>query len=110
MFIAGMSSITEPPVNDLWTVPEEEHLLEKWKKEDTELFNTIDATEYFHKLQIEDFLNGIIENRNPMVTGEDGRKTVEIFTALYRSQRDGEPIRFPLKPEYDRDDFDGRLG
>jgi predicted dehydrogenase len=109
MFIAGMSSITEPPVNDLWTVPQEEDLLNKWKKEDTDFFNTIDATEYFHKLQIEDFLNAIIEQRDPMVTGDEGRKTVEIFTALYRSQRDNSPITFPLKPEYDRDDFDGRF-
>ena len=33
-----------------------------------------------------------------MVTGEEGRKTVEIFTAIYRSQRDGRPVRFPLAP------------
>ena len=29
MFIAGMSSITEPPINDLWTVPGEEEIIEK---------------------------------------------------------------------------------
>jgi hypothetical protein len=44
-----------------------------------------------------------------MVTGAEGRVTVEIFSGIYRSQRDGKPIKFPLVPEYDCVDFDGRL-
>ena len=44
----------------------------------------------------------------PLVSGEEGRKTVEIFTAIYRSQRDGRPVKFPLQPETGRSDFDGR--
>jgi len=109
MFIAGMTSITEPPINDIWTVPGEEHLLEKWKKEDSDFFHQIDATQYYHQLQIQDFLQAIIEDRDPMITGEEGRKTVEIFTAIYRSRRDNKPIKFPLSPEPNRKDFDGRL-
>ena len=42
MFIAGMTTIEEPPLNDLWTIPGESHFLEKWKKEDTEYFKTIE--------------------------------------------------------------------
>ena len=42
MFVAGMSNIAEPPINDLWTVPGEESLLEQWVKEDTDFFQTID--------------------------------------------------------------------
>ena len=38
MFIAGMSNITEPPINDLWTVPGEQELLKKWQKEDADFF------------------------------------------------------------------------
>jgi len=56
MFVAGMSGIAEPPINDLWTIPGEEGLLEEWKKEDTAFFNTVDATTYYHRLQITDFL------------------------------------------------------
>ncbi len=108
MFIAGMSSITEPPVNDLWTVPGEENLLEGWKKEDSDFFNSINAMEYYMKLQNEDFVDAILNNRQPLVSGEDGRITVELFTAIYRSTRDNQPVKFPLKPEYDRNDFDGR--
>lgn len=109
MFIAGMSPILEPPVNDLWTVPGEEQLLDKWKKEDSEFFQTIDAASYYHKLQIEDFLQAILEDRPPRVTGVEGRKTVELFTGVYRANRDRRPVQFPLRPEDGRQDFDGRL-
>ncbi|HEY5585025.1 MAG TPA: Gfo/Idh/MocA family oxidoreductase [Ruminiclostridium sp.] len=108
MFIAGMSKITEPPVNDLWTVKGEEGMIETWKQEDTEFFNSIDSTQYFLEKQVEDFLNAIIKGTKPLIDGEEGRKTVEIFTAIYRSNRDGKPIKFPLVPE-EIDDFDGRV-
>lgn len=108
MFIAGMTSVAEPPVNDVWTVPGEEEMLARWQKEDADFFAGIDATKHYHRLQIRDFLQAILEGREPLVPGEEGRKTVEIFTAIYRSQRDGRPVRFPLQPEKGRTDFDGR--
>ena len=110
MFIAGMSDIQEPPLNDLWTIPGEEDFLEEWKKKDAEKFNSIDPTVHYIQLQIEDFIQAIIQDREPLVTGEDGRRTVELFTAIYRSQRDGKPVKFPLEPEKGKDDYDGRLG
>ena len=97
MFIAGVSSITEPPYNDMWTVPGEEHMLEQWKREDSEFFNSIDNMYYFHDQQIEEFLQAVLEGREPYVNGEEGRKTVEIFTAIYRSTQTNMPIKFPLK-------------
>jgi len=109
MFVAGMSGILEPPVNDIWTIPGEEQMLREMVREDSEFFSSLsNPMEYFHERQIEDFLNSIIENRKPLVTGEEGRVTVEIFTAIYRSTRDNMPVKWPLKPE-ERDDFDGRL-
>ncbi len=109
MFIAGMSGITEPPINDYWTVPGEEEMLELWQKEDSDFFNSVDAVYYYHQLQIKDFLRAIIENREPLITAADGRATVELFTAIYRSQRDKAPVKFPLQPEYNPVSFDGRL-
>jgi UDP-N-acetyl-2-amino-2-deoxyglucuronate dehydrogenase len=109
MFIAGMSTITEPPINDVWTIAGEENLLKQWQREDADFFLKIDATKYYHRLQIEDFLRAIREDRDPLITAEEGRKTVELFTAIYRSQRDERGIRFPLVPEPGRSDFDGRL-
>ncbi len=99
MFIAGMSTITEPPVNDLWTIPGEESLLAQWKEEDHAFFRSIDAVAYYHLLQTRDFLQAVLEDRSPLIPGEEGRVTVEIFTAIYRSQRDHLPVAFPVQPE-----------
>jgi UDP-N-acetyl-2-amino-2-deoxyglucuronate dehydrogenase len=54
-------------------------------------------------------LAAISNNSDPLVTGEEGRKTVELFTAIYRSTRDNQPVKFPLHPETERNDMDGRL-
>jgi predicted dehydrogenase len=105
MFIAGKSGVAEPPVNDLWTIPGEENMLKEWIKEDTETFNNCDPTVYYMQCQIEDFIRAIGNNTEPSVTGEAGRKTVELFTAIYRSTRYNAPVKFPLKPE---PGFDGR--
>ena len=109
MFIAGMAPITDPAVNDLWTVPGEEELLEGWIREDTELFERVNPMVYFIRLQIEEYLDALDKGREPLVNGEEGRRTVELFTAIYRSTRDGIPVKFPLKPEAERNDYDGRF-
>jgi UDP-N-acetyl-2-amino-2-deoxyglucuronate dehydrogenase len=106
MFIAGMTGITEPPLIDLWTVPGEEKMLEIWKQQDTEIYNSCDPTVYYMQCQIEDFIKSINKNTDPFVTGEAGRRTVELFTAIYRSTRDNAPVRFPLESE---PGMDGRL-
>jgi len=99
MFVAGLSEIAEPPFNDVWTIHGEEKSAARWKAEDADLFKSVKATEYFHRLQIQDFLRAIAERRPPAVTGEEGRRTVELFTAIYRATRDRRPVRFPLPPE-----------
>jgi UDP-N-acetyl-2-amino-2-deoxyglucuronate dehydrogenase len=103
-FIAGVSAIAEPPLNDLWTIPGEEHLLASFEAEDRAHFARIDATTHYHALQIQDFLRAIVDDRPPLVTGDDGREVVAMFTAIYRSQRERRPIAFPLSAE----DGDGR--
>jgi len=109
MFIAGMTTINEPPLNDIWTVPGEVEMLAQWRKEDTEEFNSVNPMEHYHEKQIEDFLCAVLEDREPLITGEDGRRTVEIFTGLYRSQRDSKPVQFPLRPETEDQTYDGRI-
>lgn len=97
MFIAGMSSITEPPVNDLWTVPGEEQLLPRWQEEDQAFFNSVDSMHHYHAQQIQDFLDAVAQGRRPLVDAAEGRRTVELFTAIYRSTRDNTVVKFPLK-------------
>jgi predicted dehydrogenase len=99
MFIAGVSKIAEPPYNDIWTIPGEESQRELWQKQDADFFASVDPIVHFHTIQIRDFLQSIQQNRQPKITAEDGRRTVELFTAIYRSQRDHEPIQFPLLGE-----------
>lgn len=94
MFIAGMSGITEPPFNDIWTIPGEEDRLGPWKTADEQFFSTIDATTWFFTRQIEDFADAITTGRPPLVTGEDGRETVKLIEGIYRSSREGRPIRY----------------
>lgn len=99
MFVAGMSGILEPPVNDLWTVPGEEGLLEGWRREDTELFGRVDPTTHFFALQLADFAAALREGRPPAVTGADGRAAVALFEAIYRSGREGRPaVPAPAAP------------
>jgi UDP-N-acetyl-2-amino-2-deoxyglucuronate dehydrogenase len=92
MFIAGQSTILEPPLNDIWTVPGEEAFLKEWHKMDTEEFNAADPVEYYMRLQNRDFILAAMEGREPLVTAREGRKTVELFDALYRSMREGKAV------------------
>jgi predicted dehydrogenase len=94
-FIAGVSEIAEPPMNDLWTIPGEERLLAQFQAEDRAVFARVNATTHYHALQIADFLQAIRDQRLPLVTGEDGRAVVELFTAIYRSSRDRCAVALP---------------
>ncbi|MBM3744831.1 MAG: Gfo/Idh/MocA family oxidoreductase [Acidobacteria bacterium] len=98
-FVAGVSQIAEPPLNDLWTIPGEEHLLPRFEVEDRARFRAVDPTLHYHALQIQDFLQAILEDREPLVTGRDGRAVVEMFTAIYRSNRERRAVRLPLSAE-----------
>lgn len=45
-----------------------------------------------HKKQFENLLQSIRENDQPMVTGEEGRATLELVLAVYESSRTGKPV------------------
>jgi UDP-N-acetyl-2-amino-2-deoxyglucuronate dehydrogenase len=95
-FVAGMSGISEPPFNDVWTIPGEEHLLSEFQMQDRASFSKVDSTLYYHELQIEEFLEAVRTGQSPLVTGEEGRKVVEMFTGIYRSNIDRHSVEFPL--------------
>ncbi len=96
-FIAGVSAISEPPLNDLWTIPGEEDRLVAFQAEDRAQFAGVDATVHYHALQIRDFLRAILDDRPPAVSGEDGRRVVELFQAIYRSNQERRSIRLPIE-------------
>ena len=45
-----------------------------------------------HQIQISDLCRAIREDRDPMVTGEEARKAVEVILAIYESARTGLPV------------------
>jgi predicted dehydrogenase len=49
-----------------------------------------------HRDQLVDFLSAIDENRPPLVDGREGRKSVEIIRAIYRSVETGTIVKLPL--------------
>lgn len=51
---------------------------------------------YGHRPLIADFLTAVITGREPAVSGEEGRKALEIVLAIYESSRTGQPVRLPL--------------
>jgi len=88
-FIAGMSGQAGPPLNDLWTIPGEEHLLAQFIAEDRARFETLpDSAEHYHALEIANFLAAIAANKPVPVPGAEGRKVVALFDAIYRASRE----------------------
>ena len=49
-----------------------------------------------HRDQLADFLTAIDEGRAPLVDGREGRKSVEIIRAIYRSAETGAQVMLPL--------------
>lgn len=95
-FISGIPMQVEPAVNDIWTVPGEEHLLDEWTAQDRNRGNIVEIVTHYHHLQIQDFIESIEQDREPAVNGIEGRKGVELFTAIYRSQQQNAPVPFPI--------------
>ena len=93
-FISGVTEKMDPPFNDIWTVPGEEENLKGWNCEDRS--RPWNVMTHYHQMQLADFLSAVSEDREPMVDAEAGRRVVELFTAVYRSQLKHAPQRLPL--------------
>jgi UDP-N-acetyl-2-amino-2-deoxyglucuronate dehydrogenase len=87
MFISGVTSHVEPPINHLWTVPGETQMLETWQAQDRALAAQNDVMTHYHQLQIEDFLRAILEDCSPEVSAEAALQVVEVFAAIYAGHR-----------------------
>jgi UDP-N-acetyl-2-amino-2-deoxyglucuronate dehydrogenase len=95
-FVAGVTGQVEPPVNDIWTVPGEEARLAEWQAQDRRRAAGLDVMTHYHACQLGDFADAVRSGRPPAVTGEDGRRVVELIEAIYASgRRGGQPISIP---------------
>ncbi len=52
-----------------------------------------------HSAQFRDFVDAIKQNRSPRIDGSEGRRSVEIIRAIYKSARTSRMVRLPLKSE-----------
>ena len=51
-----------------------------------------------HDGQIEDVISALEQGRAPAIGGEDGRRTIELITAVFKSGSTGETVTLPLQP------------
>jgi len=52
-----------------------------------------------HRLQIKDFIEAIEEDREAFVNGEEGRKSLEIIRAIYKSSKSEKEVKLPFIEE-----------
>ena len=50
----------------------------------------------FQRKKVANFIESIIEDKEPLVTGEDGRAVVEVVLAAYESMKTGRKVTLPL--------------
>ena len=81
--------------NDVWSLPGEESFRMVWELEE----KGKPGFPFFHIRQIHDFLRAILDDRPPAVTGEEGRRSLEVILAIYESARTGLPVRLPMARE-----------
>ncbi|MBO7599626.1 MAG: Gfo/Idh/MocA family oxidoreductase [Lachnospiraceae bacterium] len=62
-----------------------------------------------HTGQIDDCLNALIEKREPYIKAEDGKRTVELITALYKSAFTEKTVDFPIAKDDEFYVFEGIL-
>jgi predicted dehydrogenase len=48
-----------------------------------------------HEALFKDFVEALDQDRDPLITGEQGKKALEIILAIYKSQKTGQPVDLP---------------
>jgi predicted dehydrogenase len=49
-----------------------------------------------HSALFADFIDAVKNNREPLVNGEEGKKTVGLILAIYKSMKEGRPVDYPV--------------
>ncbi|MGH3352798.1 MAG: Gfo/Idh/MocA family protein [Nocardioides sp.] len=102
----AVASILEFPeghegANDIWTVPGETGFTMPYEASapSRPLIGEVNtALADFHTLQVQDFADAIIEDRDPAVTGRDARASLAITTGVYESARTGTVVDLTTAP------------
>ncbi len=77
-----------------WNVAGEEPMkkTETGENEDSSSSDPMALGHEYHRLQITDMARAVIENREPLVNGEDGRKSLAVIKAIYTSSSSGQEV------------------
>jgi len=74
-----------------------------FENEDDEImkFSTIppDIYAYSHREVFKNIIGAIRTNKDPLISGIEGRATLELIQAIYKSARTGKEVRLPLEEE-----------
>jgi predicted dehydrogenase len=52
-----------------------------------------------HTQLFKDVLSAIKKGRQPSIDGPEGRRSVEVILAIYKSAQSGRPVKLPLKSD-----------
>lgn len=63
---------------------------------------------YGHTPYYADVIEAILNDREPSITAEDGRRAVELILAIYKSAAEGQRVQLPLE-KCSTSDFKGRF-
>jgi UDP-N-acetyl-2-amino-2-deoxyglucuronate dehydrogenase len=96
-------AVTEHPegrfgLNDTWTIPgEEEEMKALYEREQAAEEHHFKPFPIAHYWQLQDFVRAVREGRDPLVTGEEGRRSIELIEAIRLSTDTGAEVKLPLK-------------
>jgi len=81
---------------DIWDFKDFEN-----EDDDIKKFCTIppDVYAYSHKEVFKNIIGAMRTDKDPLISGIEGRKTLELIQAIYKSARTGKEIRLPLTEE-----------
>ncbi len=75
-------------ITDVWTFAGEEEQRLAWEREESGHFGFPE----FHRVQLADFVDAVLDGRPPLVSGAEGVTPVEVIQAIYESQRTRRPV------------------
>lgn len=94
------ATVTEYPegadgVNEVWTLPDEAHARSAFPdglQPDIPVAEVNGRLAPLHARQLADFVDAVREGRDPIVTGRDALRSLQIVEAVYESARTGLPV------------------
>ncbi len=73
---------------------------EAFEKQAADYLASLPPLRYEHHTgQLDNVLTAVEKGEKPAITGEDGRRTIELITAIYKAGSGRMPVEFPLKPD-----------